>query len=299
MRCCILNEWTAVGILHKSALCTPRMVNCKAFHWWLGTVRPSLDIHLSGVISRHCGAVARGGGILLWCVMLTMVAVLIWPSRQSGVVDRLRDVRSLSGRFNRGAGGGFVSRNGWDSNVGGGAGRRTTAALPRSGIAQVLASAIARMAGGGTLVEAFEEQFGGRFAVRRLTPQRLTDLFERRRLPDESRAQSVRAAMGAAAAATVSEELGCRAVPCLEAVLDVYSHMRLMQNMRAQAFAVPQATVGLLSALPAIAVVLGELMGAHPLLFLFGSQRGLVCLVSGGCCYVVGLVWMRALMRDG
>ena len=45
------------------------------------------------------------------------------------------------------------------------------------------------MAGGGTLVEAFEEQFGGRFAVRRLTPQRLTDLFERRRLPDESRAQ--------------------------------------------------------------------------------------------------------------
>lgn len=40
-------------------------------------------------------------------------------------------------------------------------------------------------------------------------------------------------------------------------------------------------------------------MGAHPLLFLFGSQRGLVCLVSGGCCYVVGLVWMRALMRDG
>ncbi|MCC2732351.1 hypothetical protein LK486_17800, partial [Fusicatenibacter saccharivorans] len=83
------------------------------------------------------------------------------------------------------------------------------------------------------------------------------------RLPDESRAQSVRAAMGAAAAATVSEELGCRAVPCLEAVLDVYSHMRLMQNMRAQAFAVPQATVGLLSALPAIAVVLGELMGAH------------------------------------
>jgi len=231
--------------------------------------------------------------------MLTMVAVLIWPSRQSGVVDRLRDVRSLSGRLNRGAGGGFVSRNGWDSNVGGGAGRRTTAALPRNGIAQVLASAIARMAGGGTLVEAFEEQFGGRFAVRRLTPQRLTDLFERRRLPDESRAQSVRAAMGAAAAATVSEELGCRAVPCLEAVLDVYSHMRLMQNMRAQAFAVPQATVGLLSALPAIAVVLGELMGAHPLLFLFGSQRGLVCLVSGGCCYVVGLVWMRALMRDG
>ena len=111
--------------------------------------------------------------------MLTMVAVLIWPSRQSGVVDRLRDVRSLSGRFNRGAGGGFVSRNGWDSNVGGGAGRRTTAALPRSGIAQVLASVIARMAGGGTLVEAFEEQFGGRFAVRRLTPQRLTDLFER------------------------------------------------------------------------------------------------------------------------
>ena len=147
------------------------------------------------------------------------------------------------------------------------------AGSPRVGVAQVITSAIARLRGGGTLV------------------------FEQRRLPDESPAQVLEAARGVTAAAVLSDELGCQAVPCLEAVLTAYRQMRLMQNLRSQACAVPKATVGLLSALPAVTVALGELLGARPLAFLLGSPRGVVCLVLGGCCYAAGLAWMRALLK--
>ena len=157
--------------------------------------------------------------------------------------------------------------------------------------------AIARLRGGGTLVEAFEEQSSRRFATHRITVERLITVFEQRRLPDESPAQVLEAARGVAAAAVLSDELGCQAVPCLEAVLTAYRQMRLMQNLRSQACAVPKATVGLLSALPAVTVALGELLGARPLAFLLGSPRGVVCLVLGGCCYAAGLAWMRALLK--
>ena len=120
---------------------------------------------------------------------------------------------------------------------------------------------------------------------------------EQRRLPDESPAQVLEAARGVTAAAVLSDELGCQAVPCLEAVLTAYRQMRLMQNLRSQACAVPKATVGLLSVLPAVTVALGELLGARPLAFLLGSPRGVVCLVLGGCCYAAGLAWMRALLK--
>lgn len=152
---------------------------------------------------------------------------------------------------------------------------------PRVGVAQVITSAIARLRGGGTLVEAFEEQSSRRFATHRITVERLITVFEQRRLPDESPAQVLEAARGVAAAAVLSDELGCQAVPCLEAVLTAYRQMRLMQNLRSQACAVPKATVGLLSALPAVTVALGELLGARPLAFLLGSPRGVVCLVLG------------------
>ena len=160
-----------------------------------------------------------------------------------------------------------------------------------------ITSAIARLRGGGTLVEAFEEQSSRRFATQRITVERLITVFEQRRLPDESPAQVLEAARGVTAAAVLSDELGCQAVPCLEAVLTAYRQMRLMQNLRSQACAVPKATVGLLSALPAVTVALGELLGARPLAFLLGSPRGVVCLVLGGCCYAAGLAWMRALLK--
>lgn len=234
------------------------------------------------------------GWALLWCVILAMLAVVVWPDDGSGVTERLQMLRSSSRSFSQRANDEYGVRNGWALPTA----TRAAEALPRSGIAHVLAAVIARLKSGGTMVEAFEEQIDGCFAVRKLTMQRLADLFTRRCLPDESHVQVMRAAVGVSAAAAVSEELGCRAVPCLEAVLGVYRQMRLMQNLKAQAFAVPKATIGLLSSLPLVAVALGELMGARPLMFLFGSQQGLACLASGGCCYAVGLIWVRCLLRD-
>lgn len=214
---------------------------------------------------------------MMWCAVLVALAVLIWPGNKSGRLYRLayrgRAVDSAAINGPRYAG------------------------SPRVGVAQVITSAIARLRGGGTLVEAFEEQSSRRFATQRITVERLITVFEQRRLPDESPAQVLEAARGVTAAAVLSDELGCQAVPCLEAVLTAYRQMRLMQNLRSQACAVPKATVGLLSALPAVTVALGELLGARPLAFLLGSPRGVVCLVLGGCCYAAGLAWMRALLK--
>ena len=198
---------------------------------------------------------------MMWCAVLVALAVLIWPGNKSGRLYRLayrgRAVDSAAINEPRYAG------------------------SPRVGVAQVITSAIARLRGGGTLVEAFEEQSSRRFATQRITVERLITVFEQRRLPE----------------VVLADELGCQAVPCLEAVLTAYRQMRLMQNLRSQACAVPKATVGLLSALPAVTVALGELLGARPLAFLLGSPRGVVCLVLGGCCYAAGLAWMRALLK--
>ncbi len=198
---------------------------------------------------------------MMRCAVLVALAVLIWPGNKSGRLYRLayrgRAVDSAAINEPRYAG------------------------SPRVGVAQVITSAIARLRGGGTLVEAFEEQSSRRFATQRITVERLITVFEQRRLPDESPAQVLEAARGVTAAA----------------VLTAYRQMRLMQNLRSQACAVPKATVGLLSALPAVTVALGELLGARPLAFLLGSPRGVVCLVLGGCCYAAGLAWMRALLK--
>ncbi|WP_152209221.1 type II secretion system F family protein [Bifidobacterium cebidarum] len=154
------------------------------------------------------------------------------------------------------------------------------------------------MNSGGTLLEAAEEQYGGHFATRELTEARLRKLCERAKLPDETPEQITRISQSMYAASQVSGRLGCRASPCLEVVLAAYRQLRLLQNLKAQALAVPKATVSLLSALPIVTILLGELLGSRPLEFLFDQTRGLICLLLGICCYAVGLIWVRALLRE-
>lgn len=229
----------------------------------------------------------------LWSMMLAMLAVCLWPWPGDGVAGRIR----LEGtRRNHGAG--SIDCNNAGIIAGSSTGEKNNTAR-RIGVAQMLTAMIARMNSGGTLFEACEEQYGRRFATREITIHRLAAAFERRRMPDETRMQAARAARGAYAAAKVSERLGCRASPCLEVVLAGYRQMRLLQNLQSQALAVPKATVGMLSALPVVTMLLGELMGAHPMEFLLGSAQGLACLLAGCCCYVIGLLWVRALLRGG
>ena len=109
------------------------------------------------------GRVVVGDDVV--CSVLVALAVLIWPGNKSGRLYRLayrgRAVDSAAINEPRYAG------------------------SPRVGVAQVITSAIARLRGGGTLVEAFEERSSRRFATQRITVERLITVFEQRRLPDE------------------------------------------------------------------------------------------------------------------
>ena len=40
------------------------------------------------------------------------------------------------------------------------------------------------------------------------------------------------------------------------------------------------------------------LLGGDPVGFLLGSAGGMACLGLGGVCYLIGLVWLRALFED-
>lgn len=100
------------------------------------------------------------------------------------------------------------------------------------------------------------------------------------------------------AACQLSLTLGCETGRCLQAVAESLKRQRLLDDLRANAFAMPKATVKLLMALPLLTVLLGEGMGAHSLAFLVSGVKGLACLGFALCCYTFGLIWIRALMRQ-
>ena len=121
-------------------------------------------------------------------------------------------------------------------------------------------------------------------------------LLQAHRLAEETDAQICAAAHGICAAYGVSHRLGCPAARCFEAVRESYARLRLREDLKRNAFAVPRSTVRMLMGLPAVTVALGELLGAHPLSVLFGSVQGMCCLLLGSICYAVGAAWMHRLM---
>ncbi|KFI96989.1 hypothetical protein [Bifidobacterium stellenboschense] len=167
---------------------------------------------------------------------------------------------------------------------------------PRIGIDATIAAVIARVKGGGDAAEAFEEQGGVRFATPRVTAARAATVLRMRATTDESEADVATAARHLAAACRLSERTGCALSHCLEAVADDQRRARRAAELKRQTFAMPKATIRLLSALPAVTVALGELLGARPVAFLFGSPQGLLCLGLGGLWYMAGLAWTHRLL---
>ncbi|WP_240542182.1 hypothetical protein [Bifidobacterium sp. CP2] len=165
------------------------------------------------------------------------------------------------------------------------------------GIDATIAAVIARTRGGGGVTEAFEEQGGIRFASARVTASRVERVLTRTAARDESAAEVARVSRRLAAACRLSGRLGCEVSHCLEAVASDHRRERRASALRRQVFAAPQATIRLLSALPAVTVVLAELMGAHPLAFLLETPQGLSCLLVGSLWYAAGMVWTRRLLR--
>lgn len=170
--------------------------------------------------------------------------------------------------------------------------------MPTIGAAACVAVLRASVRSGATLVQAFEELQGAPFAVPELTRFRI-DMAVRSRCSLQEQHKHVDQ-LGAElhAACTLSLQLGCEMSRCLEAVAASLKRRRLLDDLRANAFAMPQATVKLLMALPLLTVMLGECMGAHPLRFLVEDVKGWMCLGFAGCCYAVGWYWIRRLMRQ-
>lgn len=252
--------------------------------------------------------------MMVVAALAVMAAMLLWPARGEQARRRLEAMRrhetgASSGRARTGAGrrlrhdGGnrtgmgmpFVDdrtnlmRDGKQSGME--IRQEGETRLGSQGLTGMLAQAIAHVRSGGTPAQAFG------IDGTRVTAARLSAVAQQWRSPEESRQMARNVAIGIAAACRLSEELGCATARCLQAVSEAYRRVRLAEARKQQAFAVPQATSGLLSVLPVGTVLLGELMGLRPLSFLFSDSRGFTCLALGGCCYAVGLLWNRALLR--
>jgi tight adherence protein B len=61
------------------------------------------------------------------------------------------------------------------------------------------------------------------------------------------------------------------------------------------ALAAPRATASVLATLPVVGLLLGTVVGAHPLAFLFGSPAGVACLAMAGGFDAAGLMWGRRI----
>ena len=113
--------------------------------------------------------------------------------------------------------------------------------MPTIGAAACVAALRASVRSGATLVQAFEELQGAPFAVPELTRFRI-DMAVRSRCSLQKQHKHVDQ-FGAElhAACTLSLQLGCEMSRCLEAVAASLKRRRLLDDLRANAFAMPQA----------------------------------------------------------
>lgn len=161
--------------------------------------------------------------------------------------------------------------------------------------AAALSAVCARLRAGAELREAFEDCAGFHFATAELTPRRIEMALRARGVGDDGDVIAV--ARSTAWACALSGEAGCDASNCLEAVRSECSRRRDAKRNAVQALAMPRATVRILAALPAVTLLAGSMMGAHPLAFLIGGPAGWALLALGVGFEVCGAVWMRCLLR--
>lgn len=193
----------------------------------------------------------------------------------------------------------------WPSNAAPGSGRlrRSMRPNPRGsfgpGTISTLASLSSMLRCGMGIVESAELLATRPFATKVLSLERSYALLWRCRSESESPAQVQEIALALTAAYRLSEELGCEAARSVDAAAMAYRRSRNVDELRSKAFSMPKATVRLLSILPFVAIAVGELIGIPVLSFLFTKRLGMLCLVLGCCSYVLGVIWMRALLRHG
>ena len=175
---------------------------------------------------------------------------------------------------------------------------KPSAQSDRPGLAVLITSLLAFVDNGGGLIEAFEEVSGRRFATQEVTRERVMAMLENRCLPQERGPTLTIMAQALMACYGLSAIMGCRASDGLRTVAVMQRRRAALDEAREKAFAVPRATIRLLSILPVLTIIMGEFMGARPLTFLCRPGPGTICLILGAAFYVVGLVWIHQLMNE-
>jgi tight adherence protein B len=158
----------------------------------------------------------------------------------------------------------------------------------------VLTTIIAQLRSGGNLRAQLEALAGRKFALPGLTQKYVEEALS----PGDhaSTPQMARLSSRVMMCAALSESLGSRLTQSLSVVHSLYLQESRFEDLRTRAFSLPRATVKLLSGLPVVTLCGGEVLGAHPFIFLFHSAAGVACLIVGLFFFCAGLVWVRRLM---
>ncbi|MCI1984592.1 MAG: hypothetical protein LKJ47_07480 [Bifidobacteriaceae bacterium] len=175
----------------------------------------------------------------------------------------------------------------------------TTRAKERSAIdeGQFTATLISQLESGSDIRSLCEKSAGRTFALSTLNRQYVGEALD-------AMCGAARTARRAQTCARIvmcirlSDSLGSQLVESLQVVKELYEQERHMEELRAKAFSLPRATGKLLALLPIITLLGGEIVGAHPLLFLTGSVMGWVCCIIGLLFFGAGAIWMRRLLMS-
>jgi len=95
----------------------------------------------------------------------------------------------------------------------------------------------------------------------------------------------------------VAEHRGAGLADAIDRLVDGLHQEHSQRQEVAAQLSGARATALLLAALPAVGLLLGIGLGAHPLEVLLGTSYGLGCLLLGGALDVAGLVWMQRLVH--
>lgn len=96
----------------------------------------------------------------------------------------------------------------------------------------------------------------------------------------------------------LSNSIGCPMADCVQAVADSYYANKRVDDLSAEVFAMPKATIKLLIALPFLSLLTGQLLGANPILMIFTNYKGYTLLGVGMAFYAVGVIWVARILKN-
>lgn len=96
----------------------------------------------------------------------------------------------------------------------------------------------------------------------------------------------------------LSNSIGCPMADCVQAVADSYYANKRVDDLSAEVFAMPKATIKLLIALPFLSLLTGQLLGTNPILMIFTSYKGYTLLSVGMAFYAVGVIWVARILKN-